>query len=53
MVDNTVIYIKDSAHHLDLRTPNPADPPAVTDARALETSLIRRWVEEYQNMVLP
>ena len=26
MVNNVVIYIKNSAHHLDLRLPNVADP---------------------------
>ena len=27
------IFIKDSAHHLDLRLPNAADPQTLTDAR--------------------
>jgi lysosomal Pro-X carboxypeptidase len=30
---NLVIQIPDSAHHLDLRTPNVDDPPEMTAAR--------------------
>jgi len=31
------LYIENSAHHLDLRLPNKADPQTVTDARKTET----------------
>ena len=45
---NTIaLYIKDSAHHLDLREPNPADPPSVTSARATEAAYIRKWIQEH------
>lgn len=43
LVDNdkcTVLYIEGSAHHLDLRLPNAADPATLTAARVTETSTI-------------
>ena len=49
---HTVIWIKDGAHHLDLREPNEKDPIFVTNAREQEEKLIRRWVEDYQNQIL-
>ena len=36
-----------SAHHLDLRGPNPADPPAVTAARAKYEEIIRGWLDAH------
>ena len=42
------IFIKDSAHHLDLRLPNAADPKTVTDARQTETEWIAKWIDQYQ-----
>jgi len=38
----------EAAHHLDLRAPNPADPPAVVTARLMETVHIRKVVDAYQ-----
>jgi lysosomal Pro-X carboxypeptidase len=35
------IFIEESAHHLDLRTPNAADPISLTYARANETQIIQ------------
>jgi len=35
-----------SAHHLDLRGPHPADPPAVTAARARATEIIEGWLRQ-------
>ncbi len=44
-----LIYITESAHHLDLREPNDQyDPQSVKDARAKETAIIKRWIAEYQ-----
>jgi len=51
-VNNEVIYIKNSAHHLDLRLPNAADPVTVTEARNKERQIIKGWIENYQNQVL-
>ena len=51
--NNYVMMIKNSAHHLDLREPNPKDPMSVTVARQKETAIIKEWIEEYQNQVLP
>ena len=53
MPENHVIMIKDSAHHLDLRSPNEKDPIFVTDAREKEEAIIRRWIEDHQNQILP
>ena len=44
----TTLYIEHSAHHLDLRLPNVADPATVTAARAIETETIAKWIDEYQ-----
>ena len=43
-----VLYIESSAHHLDLRLPNEADPQSVTDARQIETGWIAKWIDQYQ-----
>lgn len=43
--DTTPIYIEKSAHHLDLRLPNPADPQSLTDARQIETEQIAKWID--------
>lgn len=42
------ILIEDSAHHLDLRLPNPADPPSLTAARKIEMEAVATWIDEYQ-----
>lgn len=38
------IVIEEAAHHLDLRSSNPADPQSVIDARESEKSYIRQWI---------
>jgi len=38
------IVIAEGAHHLDLRGPNPADPPSVIAAREMEISLLHKWL---------
>lgn len=43
----TVLYIEGSAHHLDLRLPNAADPATLTAARVTETSMIAQYIDEY------
>ena len=35
------------AHHLDLRGPDPADPPEVTATRAEEERIIASWIDAY------
>ena len=52
MPNNHVIFIAKSGHHLDLRTPNAADPPSVTLARQKETAIIKQWIEDYQNQII-
>ena len=46
------LYIESGAHHLDLRLPNAADPYTVTQARAQEETIIKGWIENYQNQIL-
>jgi len=40
------IIIEGGAHHLDLRMPDPADPPSVIEAREIETKLLTMWTKE-------
>lgn len=40
------IYMEGAAHHLDLRSSNPADPQSVVEARALEKKYITTWLKE-------
>ena len=40
----TAVDIAEGAHHLDLFFSNPADPPAVKKARAVEVAAIKAWV---------
>jgi len=49
--NSVYLWIEKSGHHLDLRTPNAADPPAVKAARAQETQWITRWINDYQGML--
>lgn len=46
--ETLVLYIENSAHHLDLRLPNEADPQTVTDARQQESEWIAKFVDQYQ-----
>jgi hypothetical protein len=39
--------IRDSAHHLELRAPNAADPTDVVTARATIITTIGKWIDEY------
>ena len=39
-----VIHIAGGAHHLDLRSPNPRDPPSVVAAREKEAVALGRWL---------
>ena len=43
------IMIKDAAHHLDLRSSNPADTEDVTAARKREKAIVKRWLRKYWN----
>lgn len=46
--DTIALYIESSAHHLDLRLPNEADPATVTAARQTETEWIAKFIDQYQ-----
>ena len=45
--ESIAIYIKDSAHHTDLRLPNEADPKTLTEARQTEMEWIAKFVDQY------
>jgi len=44
--DTVAIFIKDGAHHLDLRAPNSQDPASVTAARQVEEKYVQQWINE-------
>jgi hypothetical protein len=39
--------MKGSAHHLELRSPNDADPVDVVNARKTIATTIGKWIDEY------
>ncbi|XP_057313778.1 lysosomal Pro-X carboxypeptidase-like [Hydractinia symbiolongicarpus] len=43
----TTVFIKDGAHHLDLRKLNPLDPQSVIDARNVHKKSISSWIAEW------
>ncbi|PSC70433.1 Lysosomal Pro-X carboxypeptidase [Micractinium conductrix] len=47
--DVVAVIIPEGAHHLDLMFSNPADPPSVKEARAVEESYIAKWISEARN----
>jgi hypothetical protein len=53
ITENTItLFIKDSAHHLDLRLPNAEDPASVTSARSTIMAHVKRWIEDFQGMTI-
>ena len=46
------ILIDEGAHHLDLRSSNPADPPSVIKAREQEKTIIRGWINKYTSKIV-
>lgn len=43
----SAIVIPEGAHHLDLRSSNPADPPSVRKARKFHSDSIHKWLKKY------
>lgn len=46
--DVIAYYMDDSAHHLDLREPNPNDPQDVIIGRNIEKLWLQKWIQEYK-----
>ena len=44
--DLVSIRMRGAAHHLDLRSPNAADPADVVAARNLQRRMLRKWISE-------
>ena len=44
------VIIPEGAHHLDLRSANPADPPSVVEARRVEKMHITKWINEFKQL---
>ncbi|XP_045116836.1 lysosomal Pro-X carboxypeptidase-like [Portunus trituberculatus] len=44
------VIIPEGAHHLDLRSANPADPLSVVEARRLEKAHITKWIQEFKQL---
>lgn len=42
-----LFWINESAHHLDLRSPDELDPTAVTEAREAELRTIQAWLHDH------
>jgi len=43
------LFIEKGAHHLDLRLPQDNDPSFLIEARDIEMTHIKKWIDEYQN----
>jgi lysosomal Pro-X carboxypeptidase len=41
------LYVAQGAHHLDLRSSNPADPPSVVEVRNIEMANARAWINQH------
>lgn len=37
-------FMENGAHHLDLRSPNAADPKEVVECRAIVLATLKKWV---------
>ena len=48
-----VFIIENGAHHLDLRSSHPLDPPSVTKVREVELATFERWIQEWRDMYPP
>lgn len=45
-VDVVAVEMAGGAHHLELMTPNPADPPDIVAGRDLQRRYLRKWISE-------
>lgn len=44
----TALYVKQAAHHYDLREPNAADTVQIKEARAVETMHLQKWIADWK-----
>ncbi len=45
-----VRIIENGAHHLDLRSSHPMDPPSVVQVRIEELAAMRQWIDQWRDM---
>lgn len=43
--------IEDGAHHFDLRPSHPLDPPSVIQVRKEEKEHMKKWIQEWQDLM--
>lgn len=44
----TAIFVKESAHHYDLRAPNVNDTVQIIEARAIESMHLTKWISDWR-----
>jgi hypothetical protein len=45
------VNMEQGAHHSDLRSPDPRDPPSVASARIIEMNIISQWFNDYYSRI--
>lgn len=48
----TAIFVKNSAHHYDLRAPNDLDTDQIIEARNIERMHLRNWIADWRRNII-